>query len=71
MEGAKRELRVLLASLSGEAQRSLRDAAWVRLSRGQDALGSLLVPGGIYLESLVPGGGGRARGSVLPGAWAE
>ncbi|NWH26520.1 SPTCS protein, partial [Grus americana] len=71
MEGAKRELRVLLASLSGEAQGSLRDAAWVRLSRGQDALGSLLVPGGIYLESLVPGGGGRARGSVLPGAWAD
>ncbi|XP_075288261.1 spatacsin isoform X2 [Opisthocomus hoazin] len=71
MEGAKWELRVLLASLSGEAQRSLRDAAWVRLSRGQDALGSLLVPGGIYLESLVPGGGGRARGSVLPGAWAD
>ncbi|XP_068266385.1 spatacsin [Nyctibius grandis] len=71
MEGAKRELRVLLASLSGEAQGSLRDAAWVRLSRGQDALGSLLVPGGIYLEPLVPGGGGRARGSVLPGAWAD
>ncbi|XP_075620549.1 spatacsin isoform X2 [Balearica regulorum gibbericeps] len=71
MEGAKRELRVLLASLSGEAQGSLRDAAWVRLSRGQDALGSLLVPGGIYLESLVPGGGGWARGSVLPGAWAD
>ncbi|NXO59894.1 SPTCS protein, partial [Aramus guarauna] len=71
MEGAKRELRVLLAALSGEAQGSLRDAAWVRLSRGQDALGSLLVPGGIYLESLVPGGGGRARGSVLPGAWAD
>ncbi|KAK1198478.1 SPTCS protein, partial [Pygoscelis papua] len=71
MEGAKRELRVLLAPLSGDAQGSLRDAAWVRLSRGQDALGSLLVPGGIYLESLVPGGGGRPRGSVLPGAWAD
>ncbi|NXP43968.1 SPTCS protein, partial [Heliornis fulica] len=71
MEGAKRELRVLLAAPSGEAQSSLRDAAWVRLSRGQDALGSLLVTGGIYLESLVPGGGGRARGSVLPGAWAD
>ncbi|NXJ00144.1 SPTCS protein, partial [Psophia crepitans] len=71
MEGAKRELRVLLAPLSGEAQGSLRDAARVRLSRGQDALGSLLVPGGIYLESLVSGGGGRARGSVLPGAWAD
>ncbi|KAM6059562.1 spatacsin [Theristicus caerulescens] len=71
MEGAKRELRVLLAPLSGEAQGSLRDAARVRLSRGQDALGGLLVPGGIYLESLVPSGGGRARGSVLPGAWAD
>ncbi|KAM6257437.1 spatacsin [Porphyrio hochstetteri] len=71
MEGAKRELRVLLAALSGEARASLRDAAWVRLSRGQDALGSLLVPGGIYLQSLAPGGGGRARGSVLPGAWAD
>ncbi|KFW00287.1 Spatacsin [Fulmarus glacialis] len=71
MEGAKWELRVLLAPLSGEAQGSLRDAAWVRLSRGQDALGSLLVSGGIYLESLVPGGGGRARGNVLPGAWAD
>ncbi|XP_074458067.1 spatacsin isoform X2 [Larus michahellis] len=71
MEGAKRELRVLLAPLWGQTQGSLRDAAWVRLSRGQDALGSLLVPGGIYLESLVPGGGGRARGSVLPGDWAD
>ncbi|KAM6301889.1 spatacsin [Podargus strigoides] len=71
MEGTKRELRVLLAPLSAEARGFLRDAAWVRLSRGQDALGSLLVPGGIYLESLVPGGGGRARGSVLPGAWAD
>ncbi|KAM6351541.1 spatacsin isoform 3-T4 [Alca torda] len=71
MEGAKRELRVLLAPLWGQAQGSLRDAARVRLSRGQDALGSLLVPGGIYLESLVPGGGGRARGSVLPGDWAD
>ncbi|NXN39089.1 SPTCS protein, partial [Rhinoptilus africanus] len=71
MEGAKRELRVLLAPLWGQAQGSLRDAARVRLSRDQDALGSLLVPGGIYLESLVPGGGGRARGSVLPGDWAD
>ncbi|NXA17321.1 SPTCS protein, partial [Ibidorhyncha struthersii] len=71
MAGAKRELCVLLAPLSGEAQGSLRGAAWVRLSRGQDALGSLLVPGGIYLESLVPSGGGRARGTVLPGAWAD
>ncbi|NXN12559.1 SPTCS protein, partial [Indicator maculatus] len=71
MEGSKRELRVLLASLSGEARGSLRDAVRVRLSRGQGALGSLLVSGGIYLESLVPGGGGRARGSVLPGDWAD
>ncbi|NXT58473.1 SPTCS protein, partial [Pluvianellus socialis] len=71
MEGAKRELRVRLAPLSGEARGSLRDAAWARLSRGQDALGSLLVPGGIYLESLAPSGGGRARGSVLPGVWAD
>ncbi|NXS98172.1 SPTCS protein, partial [Jacana jacana] len=71
MEGAKRELRVLLAPLSEQAQGSLRDAARVRLSRGQDALGSLLVPGGIYLESLVPSGGGRAPGSVLPGDWAD
>lgn len=71
MAGAKRELRVLLAALSGEARGSLRDAALVRLSRGQDALGSLLVPGGIYLEPLVPSGGCRARGSVLPGDWAE
>ncbi|XP_054243890.1 spatacsin [Indicator indicator] len=71
MEGSKRELRVLLASLSGEARGSLRDAVRVRLSRGQGALGSLLVSGGIYLESLVPGGGGRARGSVLPGNWAD
>ncbi|NXL45992.1 SPTCS protein, partial [Podilymbus podiceps] len=71
MEGPKQELRVLLAALSGEARGSLRDAARVRLSRGQDALGSLLISGGIYLESLVPRGGGRARGSVLPGAWAD
>ncbi|XP_074956957.1 spatacsin [Phalacrocorax aristotelis] len=71
MEGAKRELRVLLAPLLLGARGSLRDVAQARLSRGQDALGSLLVPGGIYLESLVPSGGGRARGSVLPGAWAD
>ncbi|XP_065544877.1 spatacsin isoform X2 [Lathamus discolor] len=71
MERARRELRVLLAPLSRDARGSLRDAARVRLSRGQDALGSLLVPGGIYLESLVPGGGGRTRGCILPGAWAD
>ncbi|NXY85661.1 SPTCS protein, partial [Alcedo cyanopectus] len=71
MEGPKRELRVLLAASSGEVPGTLRDAALVRLSRGQDALGILLNPGGIYLESLVPSGGGRARGSVLPGAWAD
>ncbi|KAM8997850.1 spatacsin isoform 1-T1 [Ara ararauna] len=71
MERARRELRVLLAPLSRDARGSLRDAARARLSRGQDALGCLLVPGGIYLESLVPGGGGRTRASVLPGAWAD
>ncbi|NXJ70598.1 SPTCS protein, partial [Rostratula benghalensis] len=71
MEGAKRELRVLLAPLSEQARGSLRDVARVRLSGGQDALGSLLVSGGIYLETLVPSGGGRARGSVLPGDWAD
>uniref|UniRef100_A0A8B9PSW5 SPG11 vesicle trafficking associated, spatacsin n=1 Tax=Apteryx owenii TaxID=8824 RepID=A0A8B9PSW5_APTOW len=71
MEGAKRELRVLLAPLSEEARGFLRDAARVQLSGGQDALGSLLAPGGIYLQSLVPGSGGRARGSVLPGDWAD
>ncbi|KAM6308822.1 spatacsin [Aegotheles albertisi] len=71
MAGARRDLRLLLAPLSGEARGSLRDAARVRLSRAQDALGSLLRRGGICLEPLVPGGGGRARGSVLPGAWAD
>ncbi|NWS74279.1 SPTCS protein, partial [Crotophaga sulcirostris] len=65
MAGAGRELRLLLAPLSP------RDAARVRLSRGQGALGSLLLHGGIYLESLAPHGGGRARGSVLPGAWDD
>ncbi|XP_071610161.1 spatacsin isoform X1 [Heliangelus exortis] len=71
MEGEKRELRVLLAALSGQAQGSLRDAASARLSRGQEALGILRGSGGIYLESLVPRGVGRARGSLLPGAWAD
>lgn len=68
---ARRELRVLLVPRSGDPLGCPRDAARVRLSRAQDALGTLLVPGGIYLESLSPGGAGRARGSVLPGAWAE
>uniref|UniRef100_A0A8C6J4R2 Uncharacterized protein n=1 Tax=Melopsittacus undulatus TaxID=13146 RepID=A0A8C6J4R2_MELUD len=68
MERAKRELRVLLAPLSRDARGSLRDAVRVRLSRSQDALGSLLLHGGIRLEALVPGGGGRTRSSVLPGS---
>ncbi|XP_068882194.1 spatacsin [Aphelocoma coerulescens] len=68
---ARRELRVLLVPRSQEPRGCPRDAARVRLSRAQDALGTLLVPGGIYLESLSPGGAGRARGSVLPGAWAD
>ncbi|NWV63788.1 SPTCS protein, partial [Malurus elegans] len=69
--GARRELRVLLVPRSGELRGCPRDAARVRLNRAQDALGTLLLPGGIYLESLWPGGAGRARGSVLPGAWAD
>ncbi|XP_035191411.1 spatacsin isoform X1 [Oxyura jamaicensis] len=69
--GAGRELRVLLAPRSGQAWGSPRDASRVRLSRGQDALGALLAPGGIHLEVLAPGGGGRARGCALPGAWAD
>lgn len=71
MAGARRELRVLLAARPGQARDSVRDAARVRLSAEQDALGSLLLRDGIYLESLGPGGGGRARSGVLPGAWAE
>ncbi|XP_021263305.1 spatacsin isoform X2 [Numida meleagris] len=71
MAGARRELRVLLAASPGQARGSPRDAARARLSAGQDALGSLLLREGIYLESLGPGGGGRARGGVLPGAWAD
>uniref|UniRef100_A0A8C9EUA4 SPG11 vesicle trafficking associated, spatacsin n=1 Tax=Pavo cristatus TaxID=9049 RepID=A0A8C9EUA4_PAVCR len=72
MAGARRELRVLrvlLAARPGQAQDSVRDAARARLSAGQDALGSLLLREGIYVESLGPGGGGRARSSVLPGAF--
>ncbi|NXQ57464.1 SPTCS protein, partial [Anthoscopus minutus] len=64
---ARAELRVLLVPRSGEP----RDAARVRLSRARDALGTLLRSGGIYLQSLWPGGLGRARGSALPGAWAD
>eukprot|EP00076_Gallus_gallus_P010413 XP_004943994.1 spatacsin isoform X3 [Gallus gallus] len=71
MAGARRELRVLLAARPGQARDSVRDAARVRLSAEQDALGSLLLRDGIYLESLGPGGGGRARSGVLPGAWAD
>uniref|UniRef100_A0A8C3NRW5 SPG11 vesicle trafficking associated, spatacsin n=1 Tax=Cyanoderma ruficeps TaxID=181631 RepID=A0A8C3NRW5_9PASS len=65
--GARDELRVLLVPRSGEP----RGWARVRLSRARDALGTLLLPAGIYLEALGPGGAGRARGSVLPGAWAD
>ncbi|NXQ27812.1 SPTCS protein, partial [Alaudala cheleensis] len=65
--GARAELRVLLVPRSAEP----RGWARVRLSRARTALGALLLPGGIYLESLGPGGPGRARGCVLPGAWAE
>uniref|UniRef100_A0A669PJX5 SPG11 vesicle trafficking associated, spatacsin n=1 Tax=Phasianus colchicus TaxID=9054 RepID=A0A669PJX5_PHACC len=50
---------------------SVRGAARARLSAGQDALGSLLLRDGIYLQTLGPGGGGRARSSALPGAWHD
>ncbi|XP_054498298.2 spatacsin isoform X1 [Agelaius phoeniceus] len=62
--GARAELRVLLVPRSEQA----RGAARVRLSRARHALGTVLLAGGIRLESL---GAGRARGSVLPGAWAD
>ncbi|NXD38008.1 SPTCS protein, partial [Copsychus sechellarum] len=65
---ARAELRVLLVPRSGEPPGWARDAALVRLSRAQDALGTLLLTGGICLEPL---GTGRARGSVLEGAWAD
>ncbi|XP_041325116.1 spatacsin-like isoform X3 [Pyrgilauda ruficollis] len=65
--GARPELRVLLVPRSGQP----RDAARVRLSRARHALGTVLPAGAIRLESLGPGGAGRARGSVLPGAWAD
>ncbi|XP_039578718.1 spatacsin isoform X2 [Passer montanus] len=65
--GARPELRVLLVPRSGQP----RDEARVRLSRARHALGALLPAGAIRLESLGPGGAARARGSVLPGAWAD
>lgn len=65
---SRAELRVLLVPRSGEPPGWPRDAARVRLSRARDALGTLLLPGGIWLEPLGPG---RARGSVLRGAWHE
>ncbi|XP_038002943.1 spatacsin [Motacilla alba alba] len=65
--GARAELRVLLVPRSGQP----RGAARVRLSRARHALGTVLLAGGIRLESLGPGGAGRARGSVLPGAWED
>ncbi|KAL2300863.1 hypothetical protein Nmel_013756 [Mimus melanotis] len=66
--GARAELRVLLVPRSGEPPGWPRDAVRVRLSRARDALGTLLLSGGIRLEPLGPG---RARGSVLRGAWAD
>ncbi|XP_032926333.1 spatacsin isoform X2 [Catharus ustulatus] len=66
--GSGAELRVLLVPRSGEPPGWPRDAARARLSRARDALGTLLLPGGIWLEALGPG---RARGSVLRGAWAD
>ncbi|KAM7039231.1 spatacsin [Acridotheres tristis] len=66
--GARAELRVLLVPRSGEPPGWPRDALRVRLSRARDALGTLLLSGGIRLEPLGPG---RARGSVLQGAWAD
>uniref|UniRef100_A0A669PH55 SPG11 vesicle trafficking associated, spatacsin n=1 Tax=Phasianus colchicus TaxID=9054 RepID=A0A669PH55_PHACC len=71
MAGARRELRVLLAARPDEERDSVRGAARARLSAGQDALGSLLLRDGIYLQTLGPGGGGRARSSALPGAWHD
>ncbi|XP_016156287.1 PREDICTED: spatacsin [Ficedula albicollis] len=62
--GARAELRVLLVPRSGEPPGWAR----VRLSRARDALGTVLLTGGICLEPLGPG---RARGSVLEGAWAD
>ncbi|XP_042679854.1 spatacsin isoform X1 [Centrocercus urophasianus] len=71
MAGARRELGVLLAARPGRERDAVQGAVRARLSAGQDALGSLSLRDGIYLESLGPGGGGRARSSVLPGAWAD
>uniref|UniRef100_A0A8C5JPC0 SPG11 vesicle trafficking associated, spatacsin n=1 Tax=Junco hyemalis TaxID=40217 RepID=A0A8C5JPC0_JUNHY len=66
--GAPAELRVLLVPRSEQP----RGAARVRLSRARHALGTVLLSGGIRLESLGPGGAaGQQRGSVLPGAWAD
>ncbi|KAJ7428967.1 hypothetical protein WISP_00351 [Willisornis vidua] len=67
---APAELRVLVWPRSLEPWGVPRGAARARLSRAQDALGSLLAPGGISVQAL-PGGAGRARGAALPGAWAE
>ncbi|XP_074863263.1 spatacsin [Carettochelys insculpta] len=71
MEGPKGELRVLLAPLTQGARSPLGDTAQVKLSGAQDALGSLLVSGGLHLTSLACGRAGRARGSRLPGPWAD
>ncbi|NWU83240.1 SPTCS protein, partial [Onychorhynchus coronatus] len=71
MAMASRELRVLLAPRSLEARGAPRDAARVRLSRAQDALGTLRAEHGISVEPLAAGGAGRARGTALPGDWAD
>ncbi|XP_066184251.1 spatacsin [Sylvia atricapilla] len=65
--GPRAELRVLLVPRSGPP----RGWARARLSRARDALGALLLPAGICLQALGPGRAGRARDSVLPGAWAD
>uniref|UniRef100_A0A8C8R5G6 SPG11 vesicle trafficking associated, spatacsin n=1 Tax=Pelusios castaneus TaxID=367368 RepID=A0A8C8R5G6_9SAUR len=69
MAGAKGGLRVLLVPLAGEARSPLGDAAEVKLSRAQDALGSRLLSGGIHLRALAGGRAGRARD--IPGLWAD
>ncbi|XP_048723410.2 spatacsin isoform X2 [Caretta caretta] len=71
MEGAKGELRVLLVPLAQEARSPPGDTAQVKLNRAQDALGSRLVSGGLHLRSLACGRAGRARGSPVPGPWAD
>ncbi|XP_019352478.2 spatacsin isoform X2 [Alligator mississippiensis] len=68
-------LRVLLVPLgeagSGPGPGPPRDAVRVKLSWGQDALGSLLASGGLHLRGLAPGRAGRGHGSAGPGACAD